>query len=223
MGRPSQIDAKRVELLPIVAKAFIELGYHRATTAELARRCKVQENILYRLWKDKKAMFIAAIDYVFRLSVRVWTEKGERGAQGFSPEAVLDYEAEHLGELGHHRIVFSGLSETDDPEIHEALARMYRNFHAFILERLERQRPECRPLERQAGERRRLEREPVGHQQSERGRERSERRSPAGPDLAAWAIIGLGTVCTIGRELKLLSPALQRRLLADVGRAFLPR
>jgi AcrR family transcriptional regulator len=199
MGRPSQIDAKRVELLPIVARAFIELGYHRATTAELARRCKVQENILYRLWKDKKAMFIAAIDYVFRLSVRVWTEKGERGAQGFSPEAVLDYEAEHLGELGHHRIVFSGLSETGDPEIHDALARMYQNFHAFILQRLERQRPQ------------------------ERGRGRSEKRLPAGPDLAAWAIIGLGTVCTIGRELKLLSPALQRRLLADVGRAFLER
>jgi AcrR family transcriptional regulator len=72
MPRPSQISRKRQELLPIVARAFAELGYRRATTAELARRCGVPQNILYRIWPDKKAMFIAAIDYVYELSAATW-------------------------------------------------------------------------------------------------------------------------------------------------------
>ena len=49
MPRPSKADERRRELLPLVAEAFSELGYRRATTAELAARCGVQENILYRL------------------------------------------------------------------------------------------------------------------------------------------------------------------------------
>ena len=47
---------RRAEFIPILANAFAELGYRRATTAELARRCDVQENILYRLWPDKRSM-----------------------------------------------------------------------------------------------------------------------------------------------------------------------
>ena len=62
MPRPDQSAEKRNELLPIIAETFTRLGFRRTTTAELAKRCKVRENILYRLWPDKKAMFIAAID-----------------------------------------------------------------------------------------------------------------------------------------------------------------
>ena len=57
MPRPSRIDEQRKRLLPIVCQVFSELGYYRTTTAELAGQCKVRENILYRLWRDKKAMF----------------------------------------------------------------------------------------------------------------------------------------------------------------------
>ena len=46
MPRPNQTLEKRRELLPVIARAFAELGYRRATTAELARRCGVRENIL---------------------------------------------------------------------------------------------------------------------------------------------------------------------------------
>ena len=56
MPRVSRLAEKRRELLPIVARAFADLGYRRTTTAALAGSCGVQENILYRLWPDKKAM-----------------------------------------------------------------------------------------------------------------------------------------------------------------------
>ncbi len=188
MGRPSRIEEQRRNLLPVVARAFNDLGYRGATTAEIARRCGVRENILYRLWKDKKAMFIASIDHVYERTVSTWMQLGSRRG-GFSPTAVLEHESEHLGEFGNHRIIFSGLGETDDPDIRAALSRMYRRFQAFIAERM-----------------------PPGA----RGP-----RSRADADISAWAMIGLGTVFTIGRELGILSPAARKRLLASMGKRLL--
>jgi AcrR family transcriptional regulator len=193
MPRPNRQADQRRELLPTVARTFAELGYRRTTTAELARRCTVQENILYRLWPDKKAMFIAAIRYVYDESVAIWARllADTRAAQ--SPaEQLLAYEATHHGEFGHYRIVFAGLSETDDPEIHAALADMYKRYQRFL-------------------------REQIGAHRAQRGGA-AEGDDPA---LAAWAIVGLGTVANIARELGLFGAAQRKRLFAEVGRALL--
>ncbi|MEW6250299.1 MAG: TetR/AcrR family transcriptional regulator [Planctomycetota bacterium] len=192
MPRPSQIHEKRRELLPIVARVFADLGYRRTTTAELAKRCRVQENILYRLWPDKKAMFIAAITYVYDLSVDIWNRLLAAGdGRWTAAERLLDHEAGHHGEFGHYRIVFAGLSETDDPEIRGALADMYQRYQRFVRGQV--------------------------------ARHRSARHASGPPDaaLAAWALIGLGTVASIGRELGLLDDRARRRLVANIGRVLL--
>lgn len=192
MTRPNQTTEKRRELLPIVARAFAELGYRRTTTAELARRCEVRENILYRLWPDKKAMFIAAIDYVYELSTTIWDKLLRQQDDDQTPaERILAYEARHHGEFGYYRIVFAGLSETDDPEVRAALANMYRRYNQFIRRQISAHR-------RQAGTRDGLE-----------------------PSLIAWAIIGLGTVANIGREMEFLSDRHRRRLIGQIGRHLL--
>jgi AcrR family transcriptional regulator len=192
MARPSLSPEKRRELLPVVARAFAELGYRRATTADLARRCGVRENILYRLWPDKKAMFIAAIDYVFDLSAATWNRllETDRGPETTALR-LLAYEATHLGEFTLYRIIFAGLSEADDPDIREALRRMYAHFQAFISEQV------------------------VAH----RGKKSDDRDPDA--ELAAWAVIGLGTVANIGRELGAMSNAGRKRLMEQVGRFLL--
>ena len=192
MPRRNQLTEKRRELLPIVARAFAELGYRRTTTAELARRCAVQENILYRLWPDKKAMFLAAIGYVYELSVSIWQKiLGESDELHTAAERLLDYEARHHGEFGHYRLVFAGLSETDDPEIRAALVDMYRRYQRFLVRQIEAHR--------------------------------SQRSTGAGVDAAwlAWAIIGLGTVSSIGRELGLFSEHGRQCMFAAIGRSLL--
>src|SRR5579859_2833037 len=166
MARPSQVTEKRKELVPVVAQAFAEMGYRRTTTADLARRCGVRENILYRLWPDKKAMFVAAIDYMFDVSVESWEELLQQPAKGHSTaRRLLDHEASHHGELGLYRIVFAGLSETDDPEIRRALARMYEHFQKFIRQQIEAHRSDSQ----------------------------ASNSAKVGLASAAWAVIGLGT------------------------------
>ncbi len=191
MARPSQTTEKRRQLLPIVARTFAELGYRRTTTAELARRCGVQENILYRLWPDKKAMFIASIGWVYDQSIAIWGRLVANGGDGqTSAERLLGYEADHHGEFGHYRIVFAGLSETDDPDIRQALADMYRRFQQFA----------------------------ETHIATHRGNGNSGQ--PVA-ELAAWGIIGLGTVASIARELELVTNQERRDLFESVGTLLL--
>ena len=192
MGRPNQSAARRTELLPAVAATFAELGYRRTTTALLAERCGVQETILYRLWPDKRAMFTAAIDYVAEHSQGIWArELAAHGSAKTTAEAVLDYEAVHLGEFGLYRILFAGLSETDEPALTKALQDAYRSFHEFLRARVREHR-----------------------------RSRSAKGLPA-IDLAAWALLGLGTAANLGRELDLLTAAERADLLRTVGRQLL--
>lgn len=191
MPRPSQLDEKRSELLPVIARAFAELGYRRTTTAELAKRCEVQENILYRIWPDKKAMFIASIEYVYELSKSTWSELLGDSRSGSSAERLLEYESKHFGEFGHVRILFAGLNEADDPDIRKAMAQTYSRFQKFITDQI------------------------VGHRKSGAAKPAAE------PSLAAWAIIGLGTVVGIARELRLLDEKDRRRLMSGVGKQLL--
>lgn len=190
MPRPSQTDQQRKRLLPIVAKTFAELGYRRTTTAKLAKRCKVRENILYRLWASKRAMFVASIEFVYAVSADAWSEVLARPALGKSAaERLLDHESRHHGETGLQRLVFAGLSESGDPAIRDALKKMYRRFHHFISEHI--------------------------------SVHRGLRRPGSDVALAAWAVVGLGTLASIAHELDLLKAGQRRTFIADIGRLLI--
>jgi AcrR family transcriptional regulator len=189
VARPSQIDEQRKRLLPLVCQVFSELGYHRTTTAELAQRCGVRENILYRLWRDKKAMFLAAIADIFQTRSKRWGEiLAERPSPEQAAEALIAYETTHQGEFGFYRVVFTALVEADDPEIREAITGMYRRFHGRLRKLIDPSRS---------------------------GDETAERLSA---DATAWALIGLATVSNIIRELDLLRPRQREDMFAATAR-----
>lgn len=182
MARPSQKNERRAEFIPLITAVFATRGYRRTTTAELAAACKIQENVLYRLWPNKKAMFIAAIEHVFEASARIWRQLAAHSGAGSesSAERILRYESVHHGELGNYRIVFAGLSETDDAEIKHALRRMFSRFHEYL------------ELHVTSGE-------------------------PHGASAIAWALIGLGLVANVGRELDLMATVDRRAVILSAG------
>ena len=189
MPRPSQIDEQRKRLLPTVCQVFSQWGYHRTTTAELARRCKVRENILYRLWRDKKAMFLAAIDDIFQRRAERWDQiLTDRSTTEQATAALVAYEAKHQGEFGFYRVVFTALVEADDAEIRAAITGMYRRFHQRIRTLIDTNR---------AG---------------------AARPPGLAGDAAAWAMIGLATVSNIIRELQLLPPRQREDMFARTAK-----
>lgn len=146
--------------------------------------------MLYRLWPDKKAMFIAAIEYVYDASRTAWEELLAATDEHSAAQRLLAHEATHHGEWGLYRLVFAGLSEVDDAQVREALSRMYRRYHEFIVRRL------------------------AEHRGTASG-------TPA--ELAAWALIGMGTISSIGRELGLFSAEERKRLWDEIGPQLLGR
>lgn len=98
---------------------------------------------------------------------------------------------DYHGESGLQRLVFAGLSETDDPTIRAALGAMYRRFHRFIREQISSYRREGRQAAR------------------------------PDVTLSAWAIIGLGTLSNIVQELDLLGRTQRRRFIGEVGQLLI--
>jgi AcrR family transcriptional regulator len=187
MGRPSQRDEKRGELLPIITEAFSELGYHRATTAELAARCGVQENVLYRLWADKPEMFAAAIDHLRQTRLDAWSALGGSGQlRRDAAQRMLSEEAKQVGELQLHRVIFAALAETDDPKIRLAARRMYGEYQTFLARAIS----------------------------AHRGAVESSLPSA---DVSAWAAIGLVTMVNITNELDLVSRRERKRLFSEIA------
>jgi len=174
MPRPDRSDQRRAELIPTLAAAFAQLGFAGATSAKLAEACGLAENQLYRLWPSKKAMFLAVIDHLYRMQEDYWTKQLSEGDPATAIARILEREGKERGSTGLHRVLFAGLSASDDNA-------MYKHFHRFISGLLKRQ------------------------------------ASVADPDLAAWALIGLGTVSNIARELDLFPMATQRKLMRSVG------
>ena len=194
MGRPSLIEEKRKAFMPIVAKTFVERGYRRSTTAEIAKRCGVQENVLYRVWPNKKTMFLAAIDFNFEATSATWKSLLEKAGEMESPATViLKHEAGHHGDWGLHRIAFAGLNEIDDEEILEALQNLYTRFVKFIIQTVERHR-ELHGL---------------------------DAKDSLDIEIAAWSFIGLATAADIGRDLNLLGSKKRANLMGEVGKLVL--
>ena len=192
MPRPNRQNEKRSELIPIVASTFSELGYRKTTTAILAKKCQVQENILYRLWADKKAMFVAAIDFIFDTTIQTWTGLLTQDSQNTPAERILAWDAEHRGEAGFYKITFAALSETDDPDVSQALGNMYQRFSEFVSTSI--------------GEHRQL---------------KGISNVRPDPDKAAWALLGIATIADITRTTGLLDQQQRHELLQHIGQLLL--
>jgi AcrR family transcriptional regulator len=172
----------------LVAAAFSELGYRRATTAELAARCSVQENILYRLWPDKKAMFVAAIEFLFWRRMDNWKSQFDETSPGESRVSrLIELTGKNLGEQGLYRIIFAALSETDDPDVKQALQRLYRRYHDRVLTEISRHR------------------------------EQRGVRDVAKDDDTAWMLIGLVAFMNIALDLELMSSRKSQQLFSTMA------
>ena len=177
MSRKSTKDKRREELLPQIADAFAELGYRKATTSQIASRCGVQETILYRLWDDKKSMFLKSIEYLFDFRmkrIRSVLAKVPEGEDHLS--YLIEDVASTLGKHGLQRVIYAALGEIADPEISGELQKMYRHNYELILKLLHQSTAADGPP------------------------------SPAKVEDTAWATIGLVTILDLSSTLELLGP-----------------
>jgi TetR/AcrR family transcriptional repressor of mexJK operon len=63
-GRPKLIsdDTQRLLIVEGARQLFVEKGYGRTTTDDVAARCRISKQTLYRLFPGKAALFAAVVD-----------------------------------------------------------------------------------------------------------------------------------------------------------------
>lgn len=72
---------RRAEIDAVAVTAFADRGYYGTTTAEVAAAAGISQAYLYKLYPDKTAIFVAAIDHVSdRLADMHQRNLRERGA-----------------------------------------------------------------------------------------------------------------------------------------------
>ncbi len=163
------------------------MGYRRSTTADLAKCCGVQENILYRLWADKKAMFLAAIDYLFQFRLEQVHRVLKELPDDRDPlDALIEDVASNLGKVGLYRIIHAALGELHDAEIRATLAKMYEHYRGLVMKLL---------AERSDGRR------PPG---------------PVTDRDAAWGVMSLVTMMNLASELDLVGPRQRKQTATSV-------
>lgn len=140
MAIPRMNEDKRTQFLPVIARYFSMRGYDGATTAGIAEACGVRQNVLYRIWPDKEAMFVAVVRYIQACTIQFW-EDISRQKNETKAEAILRMQSRDHGVMGYYRVVYSGLLQ-ESTSIRRAIREMYHGIHQYIAQVVEAHRLE---------------------------------------------------------------------------------
>jgi AcrR family transcriptional regulator len=99
--RPRRSSAEvRSRILSAAAALFAERGYGDATTREIARRAEVAEQVIFRIYPTKQALFDAAVVEPFDHFLSEYTARWLAApTPGGKPEEVLQQFVEELHDL----------------------------------------------------------------------------------------------------------------------------
>ena len=111
--RSRQRDDKRRAVLKAAMGLFLEVGYHRATLAEIARRLTITKPALYNYFSNKEEMLVECYRLGFEVMNVAMLEIEARGGRGVEKlRALMKSYAKHMmSEYGR------GLIALDDREL----------------------------------------------------------------------------------------------------------
>jgi AcrR family transcriptional regulator len=125
-------DERRVEILGVAIEEFAARGLHGASTEEIARKAGISQPYVFRLFRTKKELFIAAVERCMRETLETF----QRAAEGFSgEEALVAMGTAYIGLLGDRprlMLQLQSYAACNDPEIREVVRRGYGDLAAFV-------------------------------------------------------------------------------------------
>ncbi|MGD0834146.1 MAG: helix-turn-helix domain-containing protein [Candidatus Dormibacteria bacterium] len=120
-------EERREQILRAALTVFAQDGYSAASTEEIARRAGISQPYLFRLFRTKRELVLAAIQRCFDATSAVF-EAAARDRSG--PQDVLEtigmaYQAEILSDPVSLRAQLQAYAACDDPEIRALVAGNY--------------------------------------------------------------------------------------------------
>lgn len=140
-GRPRQFEID--DALDKAVVVFSQRGYHAASITELRQAMGVAAGSLYKAFKDKKAIFLAAFDRYKQVRNTVLEEELRKGANGRDKilRMLRVYAQASLGEAGRRGCLVVGTAvelaaydEEAAARVHRSMSRTEEQLRALIAE-----------------------------------------------------------------------------------------
>jgi len=127
-------DDRREMLIEAAFAEFARGGLHGTSADDIARRAGISQPYLFRLFRTKKALFLAAVERCFDQTTDVFRD----AAQGVEPAARLEAMGIAYCRLLRDRQKLMMQMQTyaacDDPEVRDLVQRRYGELFRFVEE-----------------------------------------------------------------------------------------
>jgi len=134
-------DQRREAVLNAATEEFAKGGLNGTSTQTIATRAGISQPYLFRLFPNKKALFIAVLERSYKQIV----ERFEAAVGHLTGDKAMDAMANTYGELIADRtfllLSLQGFAACDDPEVQAACRRGFRDAW-YVIERLSGADPE---------------------------------------------------------------------------------
>lgn len=135
----STAEARRATVIDRAVHVFARTGYHATPVTEIAEAAGISQAYVFRLFKGKLGLFVAALEHCFELVAEAVAKGADRAPEGASPAEVLDVMGDAYAELIADRALIMmqmhAQSAADVPEIRAALRRGYATIVDLATER----------------------------------------------------------------------------------------
>lgn len=126
-------ESRREELLNAAVDVFAEYGYYSATTTQIAERVGISQPYVFKLFKNKQELFIAALERAFERIVNCFAEL-KVSPDNLVHEMIHVYE--NLMQTHHHEIVLQIQAQgIPEEEVKLAVKDGWRRIRTLVLER----------------------------------------------------------------------------------------
>jgi AcrR family transcriptional regulator len=134
-GMRMTAEERRADVLVAAATAFAEKGFAGTSTEEIARLAGISQPYLFRLYKTKKDLFLAAATYGFEQVLETF----ERAADGLEGEdALLAMGAAYIDHVTNGTLLLLQLQSyaaAGDIEIRAAVGARFSELIAWVRDR----------------------------------------------------------------------------------------
>ena len=128
-------EVRREEILAVAMEHFAEGGYHGTSTEAIAREAGISQPYLFRLFRTKRELFLAANDRACQKVAEAFVRAAADASPGEELHAMgCAYMDELLPDRHAILMMMQGYAATADPEIREHVRRRYGEIVSKVSE-----------------------------------------------------------------------------------------
>jgi len=125
---------RRNEIISAAIETFAEIGYYRATTAQVAARAQISQPYIFRFFPTKEALLLAALESSWERILHAFRAVTEASAADrLEPELIRAYE-EILESHRNETLLQMQAQTIREAPIREAMQNGFRSVRELVLE-----------------------------------------------------------------------------------------